>query len=337
MPNPTASDRHVDQLLTTLSLAFLQSQENFKAGLLAPTLPVKHKSDKYRVWDPKDFNRDRMKLRAASTESAGGGFKFSDDSYNCERWAFHKDEDDTERANDDLPEETDEMINQFITRAALLRREIQLMGKIFIPGVWGLDLEAVQSGADFDAGTVLPWGDEASDPIKQMSQAHVAFLLNSGGIPANTLAMGRRTWAKLSNNEEVLSRISGGSTNGSPAIATRELIARLFEVERLMVFDAVQNEAEDGQPESNAFIAGDDALLLHVAPNPGKMVPSALYTFAWNGVFGVNAEGIRTMRFRMDEKTSDRFEIESYHDQKITAPRLGIFFEGVGGAGTPVT
>ena len=76
---PTQNSVHLDKLLTNVSIAYLQNPDSFIAGRVFPVLPVSKQSDKYLYLDAADFNRDEMKVRADSSESAGGNFTYSND------------------------------------------------------------------------------------------------------------------------------------------------------------------------------------------------------------------------------------------------------------------
>ena len=90
--------------------------------------------------------------------------------------------------------------------------------------------------------------------------------------------------------------------------------------------DAIQNTAAEGATAVHVFIGGQHALLAYRAPSPGLMTPSAGYTFSWTGLLGSTTDGMRIMRFRMDQIKSDRVEIEMSYDQKLVSPDLGYFF-----------
>ena len=62
-------------------------------------------------------------------------------------------------------------------------------------------------------------------------------------------------------------------------------------------------------------------------PRPGLRQPSAGYTFAWTGLLGSGATGIRQKRFRMEALESTRIEGEMAFVQKVVAPELGYLFE----------
>jgi hypothetical protein len=49
MPMLTASQVHIDQPLTNLTVAYLQSQDNFIADKVFPNVPVDKKTNKYYI------------------------------------------------------------------------------------------------------------------------------------------------------------------------------------------------------------------------------------------------------------------------------------------------
>ena len=107
-------------------------------------------------------------------------------------------------------------------------------------------------------------------------------------------------------------------------------MAALFELDQIVVMEAVQNTANKGATDAHSFIGtGPDALLCYSAPSPGLMVPSAGYTFSWTGFLGASQNGMRMKRFRMDHLESDRIEIDQAYDQKVVASELGYFFDDV--------
>ena len=103
MPQPNINSVHVDAILTNISVAYLQNQDNFIADKVFPVIPVDKKSDKYFTYTKNDWFRDEAQRRAPGTESAGGGYNLSTGTYSADVWAFHKDVDDQTVANADAP------------------------------------------------------------------------------------------------------------------------------------------------------------------------------------------------------------------------------------------
>jgi hypothetical protein len=103
----------------------------------------------------------------------------------------------------------------------------------------------------------------------------------------------------------------------------------LFEIDEILVSDAIENTAAEGATAAHSFILGKHALLCYAAPSPGLQTPTAGYTFSWSGYMGASAEGTRMKQFRMEQIESDRIEIQMALDCKLVAADLGYFFNGV--------
>src|SRR5271170_4677088 len=101
MPQPVYGQVHVNQALTTVSVAYVQSADSYVADKMFPSVPVEHQSDVYYVFNKDDFYRDEAQPRADATESAGGGFNLTTQSYSATVWAWHKDVGEQVRRNQD--------------------------------------------------------------------------------------------------------------------------------------------------------------------------------------------------------------------------------------------
>lgn len=326
--NPALSAVHVNRPLTNVSVAYMQDASAFVAASVFPVIPVSNKSDSYYIFNRGDFNRDSMAARAPSTESAGDGFRLSTATYDCQVQALHKDIDDQIRANQDMGLNIDISTTQFLTQRALIRRERIWASNFFTTGKWG----SGKAGANTSSGTqVVYWNQPTATPIEDVQAAATTMAVRSGGYRPNVCVLGRPVFDTLKNHPEVIDRLNAGQTPGGPAQATRADMARLFEVDQVLVMDAVVNTAtENTDPtvESNAFIGGKHALLAYAAPNAGLMTPTAGYTFVWTDFIG-SIDGVRIKDFRMENLSSDRIEIEMAMDQRLVGADLGYFFDGV--------
>jgi hypothetical protein len=314
---PSRSDVHVDGPLTNISTAFLQSQDAFVADKVFPNIPVSHQSDVYYTYPKGEFNRDDMELRAPGTESAGANYRLGTDTYSAPVRALHKDIADQVRANSDSPLSPDREATEFLTQKALINREVNFAATFFIPGTWDTTINAG-----------LGW-DASGTPIADI-RTGVRTVLQNTGFKPNTLCLGKEAWDILVDNADIVGRIDAGQTPGGPAQVLKATMAALFELDQIVVMEAIQNTAGKGLTDSHSFIGtGLDALLCYSAPSPGLMVPSAGYTFSWTGFLGASQNGMRMKRFRMDHLESDRVEIDQAYDQKQVASELGYFFDDV--------
>lgn len=325
---PTRAQVHVDSALTNISVAYAQDDKSFVADKVFPIVPVDHASDEYFVFNMGDFQRDEAKDRAPGTESAGGDYGLTTATYSCKVKAFHKDVPDQVRRNADNAVDPDRAATVFVTQKMLIAKEKQFVSSFMQTGVWGYQRIGDAQGS-VGSGEVVFWNDYTnSDPIADVEDACTAVQAKTGFRP-NKLVIGRRVYNKLKNHPDFVDRIKGGATTEKPAFVIRRIMAELFELDEVLVMDAVENTAKEGQTANTDFIGGKSALLVYAAPNPGIMTPSAGYTFSWNQYIGAAAQGIAVSKFRMEHLKSDRVEGEIAFDQKLVAGELGAYFSAV--------
>lgn len=319
---PSRADVHVDRPLTNVSIAFMQRADGFVSDRVFPAVPVGKQSDKYFTYDRGMFNRDEMQRRAPGTESAGATYKLSTDSYSADVWALHHDIADQVRANADTPLQMDREATEFLSVKALIRKEKNWASLFFTTGVWTTERAGVAAGP---VGTqFLRWDEAASTPIEDVRQGATDMAALTGFRP-NKMVLGRRVYDALLDHPDIVGRIDRGQTAGT-AIVMRQNLAALFEMDEVLVMDAIENTANEGATNVHAHIGGKHALLCYAAPSPGIMIPSAGYTFSWTGLLGAGALGSRIKRMRMEHLESDRVEIEMAFDHKKVAADLGSFF-----------
>lgn len=326
---PTASDVHIDQPLTNISIAYLQDQTEFVVDMIFPLLPVAKQSDKYFTIDKGNFFRSMMKKRAPMTVAGRIGYTVSSDSYFCDRWSVGHPIPDQVRRNADTAMNLDRQGTELLAQQGLLLRENQWITDFFTTGVWGTDVTGSDSPAS--SSEVLKWSNDGSDPIEQMEVARIAIKQSTGYMP-NTLVISQVVWSWLKNHPAILDRISqSGQSNNAPRMVMKQTVAQLFEVDRLLVLGAIVNSAIEGATDSIAFMAGNHAWLGYVAPTPGLMTPSAGYTFTWTGEPGQEGSpiGQRIKRYREEDIECDILEIDVQMDQKQIASDLGYFFSGI--------
>lgn len=316
MPNPTRNQIHVDGLLTNVSVAYLQNQNNFVADRVFPTVNVSKQSDKYAVYDRGDLLRDEMQPRAPATESAGAEFNISQDTYFCDKFALHKDIADEDRVNADSPISLERDTANFLTHKALIHRENKFANTYFTTGVWGSDVTPATL-----------WSDGASDPIEDI-RAEILNMHLATGYSPNKLLLGAEVFNVLIDHPDIVDRVKYGTKDSLATVGVPELAA-LLGLEEVLVLKAVRNSANKGQTEATDAIFGKkNALLLHAPRTAGLYTPTAGYTFEWTGLLGSPARGTRIKRFRMEHLEADRIEIEQAFDQKKVAAELGTFFNG---------
>lgn len=313
MPQPTQNAVHVDAILTNISTAYMQQAKNFIATRVFPIVPVSKQSDKFFTYTKNDWFRDEAQRRADATESAGGGYNLSTDSYQADVYAFHKDIGDQTRANADAPINVDREAVEFVTSRLLLKMETQFVANYFTTSVWGTDVTPTNLWSNY----------ATSDPISDIETGKRAILSVTGYEP-NTLVLGYDVFTSLKNHPDLVDRIKYTSSQ----IITEELLASLFDVPRVMVAKAVKATNNEGAAGAYAFTHGKHALLTYSAPSAGLLQPSGGYIMSWTGVSGGLGATVGTSRMRMEQYKADRVEAEIAFDMKVIGTDLGYFFNG---------
>jgi hypothetical protein len=345
---PTLSDVHVNQLLTMLSNMYEQEADAFVAAKVFPIVPVTKQSDRYLTYSRADFNRNLMRKRAPSTESAGGGYTVDNTkTYSCDVWSLHKDIDDQIRANADAIMNLDLEATRYLVNQSLISREIDWATNFFTGSIWTNNWAGVASGPT--TNQFLKWSDPNSNPIIDIRNAKRTVQL-TGTYRPNKMVLGRPVFDVLCDHPDFIDRIKYGQTPGKPAKVTLDAMAGLFELDEVVVMDSIINTGVDvagadsggtfNAGESNAFIGGSTSvagpysnfstdgkgvLLCYTPSSPGIMTPGCGYTFAWTGYFGAAPNGTRIKSFYMQHIESQRVEIDAAFNHKLVSGDLGLF------------
>lgn len=315
MGQPTTSQVHTDAILTGMSVQYVQDEKNF-LGLQAFGGPIEvvKKSDKYYKYQKDSFLRDEMQRRPPGTESAGSGYGVTTDNYSCDVWALHKDVPDEDRQNSDAPLDPDADAVSFLTQKGMLNLEGSWVSSFFGTGKWATD---VTPG--------VLWSTYAtSDPLVDVHLGRKTVLQNTGREP-NTLILGYEVYNILREHPDFVDRIKYTSN----LALSVEIMARLFDVERVLIARAIKATAEEGAAsQTYGFMHGKHALLAYVEPNPTVRSRTAGGTFMWKGISNGLGASVAINRFRMEHLKSDRIEIEMAYSHKVIASDLGYFLNG---------
>ena len=313
MPQPTANQVHTDAILTQISVAYMQAQENFIATRVFPSIPVQKQSDLYYVFTKGDWFRDEAKLRGDCEESAGSGYNLSTDSYQASVYAMHKDVGALAKANTDNPLDWRRNATQFVMQRLMLRRELDWQSSFFTTGVWDTDVTPTNT-----------WDDYASsDPITDIETGKET-ILSATGFEPNKLVLGYETFRQLKHHPDIVDRYKYTTADS----ITEEMMARVFGIDEVLVAKSIQNTTKEGAADSFSFVHGKNALLVYSASTPSVEVPSAGYTFEWVGVSGGLGQPAAMSELDMPAKKCTRVEGEIAFDHKVVASDLGYFFSG---------
>lgn len=265
---PSLADVHIDRALTGISIAY--TPIGFIGDLVFPRYLVDADSDKYFIKDFPAMNRNEAAVRAPTARAAESGYTVSTGSFNALEYAFEHFIPDAIRRNMDAPLDAEADAVEYVT--LMIQRKVE-----------GLVNTAVNTSGNWTTNVTLSgtsqWSDVVnSDPFNILATARQTVLLQIGRKP-NTLVMGYQVFDTLKDHPDLLGRIKYTGTAERPAMVTASMMAAMFQVDQVLVGEAVQESATEGATSSPAFIWGKHAWLGYVPPGAEVNSPAAGYTF----------------------------------------------------------
>lgn len=297
---PLSAQVHVNRPLSNISIAY--QVQGLIADQVAKAVPVKHESDSYFVYTKDNFRLDETR-RANGAESNKALWNLSTATYSLQFHALHDVISDRDRDNADEALRLDVDAVEMLTGKILLRKEQVFSDLIGTAANWG-SRSSMTSTFAWNVQTTL------SNPIPFMDSAASAILYASGQR-ANVGVLDDRTFKAAKEHGSIVDRVK----YTSPDSVTKELLARLFNLDNLYVSSAVRNTADEGQADSMSLLLTDCAWVGYVEMNPGLKKASALYQFV------KSSEGLtaRVKKWRKEELESDVVEVQTNFDIKAVA------------------
>jgi len=322
---PSRSTRFISKPLQNLTVATLQEPSAFVGTEAAPFVKVEQSEGKYFILPPGQYNTLSMARRAPSTESEGSGWTYSNDSYKCERYATHHDEDWSDLADEDPALNSDAEGAEWLANQGRIFLDFSWQAVCMQPATWTTDYDGV-SGVP-GANEIKQWNESGSTPQADVETLKEAIEDLIGRLP-NTMVVGRSVHKRLLTHAIVRDAIKYTEQTTMKNIDVNAKMAAFFGVERYLVARAFRNTANEGQTASLGKIVNSlDMWLGYVNPSPGKRKLSAAYTFAWTGPQGVGSDGVVTRKFDIETKTTTRREIETFWDVKVISADAGAFVD----------
>lgn len=262
----TQSDVVIDPALSNVSVKY--TNDTFIADQVFPVLPVAKQTGKFYIYDKSNLRVDKSARAAGSaaneidyTMSLSG--VFTCDDHALKGFVADEVQDQAEAALDPLIDET-----EIITEKLMLDREKNAAA-------------VAMSTANVTQNTTLAgtsqWSDYSnSSPITDIRTARTTIHRATFKKP-NTIIMGKEVFDVLVDHPEIIERVKYSQLG----IITAELLARLFQVEKIVVGEAGNNTAAEGQTDVLAYVWGKDVLVAYIAPSVKLKQVTFGYTFTY--------------------------------------------------------
>ncbi len=314
---PQASSLYQSPLLSQIAVDF--KNRDYIADQILTPVSVPKMLGQYLVWDK------GVTFKVPKTEMAQNGqanmidLKATKTPFTLVTHALRAFIDELER--DQAPEaQIEAMKTVKLANALLLQREIDVAAAVFATGNYDGDHSDDLSGND-------QWSDVDSDPVRAVIAAHDALPRR-----ANTFVAGRDVISALRVHPKILEALQFTASAG---IASLDQLARLFEVDRVLVGDAFKDTAGEGLAEDRELIwqeaaGGGCAWLGYVDRSP----PSPLMdqpTFGYLPTMG--PQPMRTYRSTNPSYGTGagvtEIKVESAYAPLISAPEMAFLWTSV--------
>jgi hypothetical protein len=299
------ADVHTDSVLSGVSIKY--TNDELIADQVLPVVPVKKESDLYYIYT-RNWKLPQSK-RAAGAEANEVEWNLSTSTYTTEEYALKDLIPDRVRSNADNPLDMDVDTTENLTELVQLGREKRVADIVFGAANYGAQTSAL-AGAN-------QWDDYAgSDPIGDVRDAKAIVHAASGKSP-NVMVIGYQAFLKLLDHPDVLERIK----YTQKGLITADLLASLFEVDRILVGKALYDTTQEGVAESLSYVWGKSVALIYSQPSPGLKKVSFGYQF--------QSRGFRTKKWREEGRDGDFVETGEIRDEKLVAAATGYLYTTV--------
>lgn len=240
----------VDPALSNVSIKY--TNDTFIADFVLPMVRVAKQTGKYYVYDKSNLRVDKT-LRAAGsganeidTGLAPRG-TFSCEDHSLKGFVADEIQDQADAALNPLIDETENITEKMLldrenSAATLLQNTSNLTQNITL-------------------ASTAQWSDYSnSDPIGDIRTARTTIHQNTFKKP-NTLIIGKQVWDILVDHPQIIERVKYSQLG----VITEELMARVFQVDKILVGEAGQNTAAEGQTDSLSYVWGKHAIVAYIS------------------------------------------------------------------------
>lgn len=315
--------------LSNMALAYYQDDSTAFAKTIFPVCPVTLSSDNYYIFDKEDLLRDNWHRKPAYGKVDPAVLSEHTETYACQVDQMIMGVDrirQTDLARRQGPATKDPRIQRTKTMAgqANIHQDAIFASSFFKKGVWKQEFTGVDNTSPA-SGQFIRFSNGNSDPIAFIDEKKTDINEATGRMP-NRLALGVNVYNALKKHPAILERVKYGGSTANPAAVTLNVLAQLFEIDRITVQRSVMNKAGLGQDAKMEYIGDPDAFLLAYATDaPSIYEPSAGYIFTWDMLGDGNIMPV--LNYDGESGTHSEF-IEGLMavDMKKTADDLAMYF-----------
>jgi hypothetical protein len=298
MPSPTTA-------LTTLRpdlASFLEYDlESDRLGYVAsrvfPVIDVASQAGVFGIIPVEQLLQQRTTGRAPGSGYSRGNFTFTTSTFACEEHGAEEPVDDRQAKMYREYFDAEQVSTMRAFSAVLRNAEQRVADAVFNATTW--------NGASLTTGITHEWDDTVNAvPITDVDAA-VKKVYDGSGLWANALIVNQKVFRNLRRCAQIIDAIesSGAGDPSKQSDITADMLARVFDLDFVIVAGASRNNAKEGQNASPVQIWSDEyAMVCRVATSADMAEPCIGRMFHWS-----------------EDGSSVGGTVESYRDEIVRA------------------
>jgi hypothetical protein len=305
-------------------------KQGFVGTQVLPVVNVGLQSD-----NPGKIPLEQLLFNAETARASGSGYnrgnwKFERFTYATEEhgWEEPVDDRDAARYGEIIQAE---MVATLRAQSIIARNyEARVAAAVFNATTWAQSGNTGSSPGTLGTAVVHEWDDAANAvPITDVELA-VQKVYDNSGLKANALVINWKTFRNLRNCETIIDRINSAGA-GSPSKAsdvTVQMLAQVFDLDKIIVAGASQNTAKEGQAASVSQIWSNEyAMVCRISDSIDMRDPCIGRTFHWTGD-GSALDGV-IEQYRDETVRGDIIRCRFETDEVIMYPQAGYLLSNI--------
>jgi hypothetical protein len=325
MPSPTSSLATLRPDLATFLEYDLESENaGYVAPQVLPVVTVQSQAGNFGKIPLEQLLQQRDTKRAPGSGYARSSWTFDKAVYATEEHGAEEPVDDREAKMYADYFQAEQISTMRAFSSVLRNAEQRVADAIFNPTTW--------SGGGLTTGLTYEWDDNhttEATPIDDV-EAAVNKVYDASGLWPNALIINRRVFRNLRNLEQIIERInSAGAGDATKASdITTQMLARVFDLEYVIVAGTSRNSAKEGQTATPTQIwSSEYAMVCKIATSVDMREPCIGRTFHWTqdgSSIGGTVESYREEAIR-----GDVIRVRHDVDEVILYPEAGHLLSNV--------
>lgn len=324
MPSPSTAltSLRPDLAASVEEFDLLADRAGFIGSRVMPAIEVAHQSGTFGRIPLAQLLQSRPTERAPGAAYSRSSFTFTKDSFACTEHAAEEVLDDREVAMYADYFDGEAIAAARAADTVLRDREIRIAAAIFNSTTW--------TGGSLTTAITNEWDDAANAiPLTDVHNASKK-MWDGSGIWPNALIINRKVFKNLQHVDQIITRqqAAGAGDRVRPLDLNAEALARLFDLDQVIVAGSPKNTANEGAAAVIAPVWSDEfAMLCRVATGNDPREPAIARTFHW-ALDGSSIDGTFET-YREESVRGEIVRVRHDVDEKIIYKQAGHLLSNI--------